>query len=124
MTQDPVVAYINKHPKWQLGLVLLRERLRLSELQETIKWGMPTYCFDGKNVIGIGAFKHHYGMWFFNGAAMQDPKALLINAQQGKTKHMRHWRFQHVDDLDPGLIDQYIGYAIAAQRQVGSNQNP
>jgi uncharacterized protein YdeI (YjbR/CyaY-like superfamily) len=116
MNIDPVNAYIQKHPRWQSSLLLLRQRLLQAKLQEKIKWGMPTYCINNNNLIGLGAFKHHFGLWFFSGSAIDDSDKVLINAQQGKTKHMRQWRFTLGDELNIALIDDYIQRAILAHQ--------
>ena len=57
-----------------------------TELLETIKWGVPVYTLNDKNVLGMGAFKSYVGIWFFQGAFLDDPQKKLINAQEGKTK--------------------------------------
>ena len=35
------------------------------EVEETIKWGMPTFMHAGKNLCGMAAFKQHasFGLW-------------------------------------------------------------
>ncbi|MFZ0490545.1 MAG: DUF1801 domain-containing protein, partial [Salegentibacter sp.] len=60
--------YIAKHQKWDEELNILREMLLSTELGESIKWGAPVYTLNNKNVVGLGAFKNHCGLWFFNGA--------------------------------------------------------
>jgi uncharacterized protein YdeI (YjbR/CyaY-like superfamily) len=37
-----------------------------------LKWGIPTYTVNGKNLVGIGAFKTYVGLWFFNGSFLKD----------------------------------------------------
>jgi hypothetical protein len=41
--------FISKHPQWRELLETLREILRSTELEETIKWGVPVYTLDGRN---------------------------------------------------------------------------
>ena len=41
--------FVTKHPKWRKLLVSLRSILNSTELEETIKWGVPVYTLDGKN---------------------------------------------------------------------------
>jgi hypothetical protein len=36
-------------------------------LEETIKWGMPTFLYRGKIVCGIAGFKAHCALWFWKG---------------------------------------------------------
>jgi len=77
-----------------------------------VKWGAPTYTYDGKNLIAIGGFKHHFGLWFFQGALLADKKKLLVNAQQGKTKAMRQMRFESATEINQKAIEAYIKEAI------------
>ena len=48
---------------------------------------------------------------------MSDPENVLQNAQEGKTKAMRHWKFTSVDGLDKNLIREYIQEAIENQKR-------
>ena len=75
--------------------------------------------FDGKNVVGIGAFKSYVGLWFYQGALLADSKNVLINAQEGKTKALRQWRSQSKRDIDARLIKAYIKEAIGVQQGGG-----
>ena len=62
-----VDEYLLKHPEWQEELVHLQKLINSTALVETVKWGMPTYTINNKNVLGIGAFKSYFGIWFFQG---------------------------------------------------------
>lgn len=109
--------FISKHPKWQDLLLSLRKLLRSTELEETIKWGVPVYTLDGKNVVGITAFKNHAALWFHQGALLSDPAGKLVNAQQGKTRAQGQWRFEEGDDMDKALVLSYVLESIENQRQ-------
>lgn len=36
-------------------------------IEETIKWGMPTFVYQRKIVCGIAGFKAHCALWFWKG---------------------------------------------------------
>ena len=112
-----VDQYIEKHSNFSEKLTILREILLSTELIETVKWGMPTYTITDKNVIGIGSFKAHYGLWFFQGGLLKNKHNVLTNAQEGKTKAMRQWRFTKTSILDKKLLLQYIQEAISNQKK-------
>ena len=97
-------------------ILRLRSILLKTELLETLKWGLPTYQIGGKNVVGIGTFKSYAGLWFFNGSFLKDQSNKLINAQEGKTKGLRQWRFMSVDDIEENLILDYLKEAIQNQK--------
>ncbi len=111
-----VEDFIDANPEWRDELVLLRKTFQTTAMTETIKWGIPTYTVNGKNVAGMGAFKNYVGIWFFQGSFLKDKHKKLINAQEGKTRGMRQWRFNSIDDIEPKLIQAYLQEAIANQK--------
>lgn len=117
MPVKSVEEYIATHPSWEKQLNELRELLLNTELEETIKWGAPVYCLDGKNVIGLAAFKNHCALWFFNGALLNDSAGLLYNAQEDKTKALRQIRFEKQHEIQPKRLQPYIAEAIENQRE-------
>ena len=104
--------YVKGSESWQAELVRLREILNATPLKEEVKWGAPCYTYDGKNVVGIGAFKSYVGLWFHQGALLKDDKKVLINAQEGKTKALRQWRMSSAKDIKPSIIKAYVKEAI------------
>ena len=58
--------FIEKHSQWSEKIIVLRDLLIECGLTETYKWSAPVYTINNKNIISIGAFKNHYGLWFFN----------------------------------------------------------
>lgn len=111
-----VEEYIETHEKYSEALKLLREIMNSTEFEETLKWSIPTYTINGKNVAGIGAFKNHFGIWFFNGVFLKDEEKLLRNAQDGKTKAMRQMIFTSIDEIDKNLVLKYVREAIENQK--------
>ncbi len=112
-----VDAYIEGRENFQDLLTKLRKLALSTDLKETIKWGMPTYTINGKNVIGISAFKNHAGIWFFQGALLKDKSGVLRNAQEGKTQAMRQWVFTQISELNEDLILSYINEAIDNEKK-------
>ena len=111
-----IEEFIAKFPKWKKELTQLIKIIRKSKLEETIKWGMPNFCLDGKMVFGIGAFKNHFGIWYFQGSLLKDEAKVLVNVQEGKTMAMRQWKLDAMDQLDAKLIHAYNQEAIANQK--------
>ncbi|WP_423127816.1 YdeI/OmpD-associated family protein [Gaoshiqia sp. Z1-71] len=119
--KGPVTAeeYILSTGKWQEALIVLREIMLAAGLAETVKWGCPVYTFNSKNICGIAAFKYYAGVWFYQGALLNDKQKKLMNAQAGVTNALRQWRFQSTDEVYENLelIQEYIGEAIENQKQ-------
>lgn len=112
MMENKIIAYLTKHDQWSEVLTEIRQILLKTELTETIKWGMPVYTINNKNVVGLSGFKHHYELWFYQGVFLKDKEKCLVNAQEGKTKAMRHMRFKDVESLNKKRIISYVNEAI------------
>ena len=113
---DQIEKYISKNLKWKDELLQLRAIMLKSGMTETVKWGIPTYTVLGKNVAGLGAFKNYVAIWFFNGVFLKDDHEVLINAQKDKTRGLRQWRFESIDEIDKNLILEYAREAIDNQK--------
>lgn len=104
--------FFNNLSQWRDVLTKLRQLLLSTGLNETLKWGKPTYTADGRNIVGISDFKSYCGLWFFQGALLRDEAKVLVNAQE-TTKGMRSMRFESIKDINEDLIKAYIAEAIA-----------
>ncbi len=109
-------AFIEAQEQYKDELITLREIINSTELDETVKWGMPVYTIDGKNVAGIGSFKSYFGVWFYQGVFLKDKHKKLVNAQEGRTKGMRQWRMNSPDEIDEKLLVEYLEEAIQNQK--------
>jgi uncharacterized protein YdeI (YjbR/CyaY-like superfamily) len=109
-------AYYAKEGPFKEGIAKLRELALQTDFEETLKWGAPVYTINNKNVLGIIAFKSYFGLWFYNGCYLKDPEKMLENAQEGKTKAMRHWKFQSVQDVPAQKVLAYMKEAIVNQK--------
>ncbi|MGB1104732.1 MAG: YdeI/OmpD-associated family protein [Crocinitomicaceae bacterium] len=116
MDEKSVDAYLLKHENWQNLLDSLRNICLDTEMEETVKWGIPTYTFNKKNVVGLAAFKNHVALWFYNGVFLSDKSKKLVNAQEGATKAMRQWRFNNIDEVSPQLVRAYLLEAIENEK--------
>ena len=111
---NSVEEYIEANSHFSEALILLREIINSTELEETLKWSAPVYTINNKNVLGLGAFKNHFGIWFFNGVFLKDEKQLLTNAQE-KTKALRQMRFESFSEIDKNTVLVYVKEAIENQ---------
>lgn len=111
-----VEEYIETTEKWSNELTRLREIILKTEFTETVKWSIPVYTINNKNVVGIAGFKDYFGLWFYQGVFLKDTDQVLINAQEDKTKGMRQWRFTSIDEINEPLILKYLNEAIENQK--------
>ncbi|GAA4975766.1 YdeI/OmpD-associated family protein [Algibacter aquimarinus] len=110
-----VEEYIETNAHFAEELTILRDLINSTELNEAIKWSAPVYDLNGKNILGLGAFKKHFCIWFFNGVFLKDENNLLINAQE-KTKGLRQMRFTSIKDINKNSVLSYVKEAIENQR--------
>ena len=111
-----VEEYIEVNNHFANELTQLRDIINKTELEETVKWSAPVYALNGKNVVGLGAFKNHFGIWFFNGVFLKDEQKILVNAQEGKTKSLRQMRFESMADINKSAVLAYVKEAIENQK--------
>lgn len=104
---------MGKDNKWKEELALIKSIIQKTSLEETIKWGTEVYTHNGKNILGVVGFKNHFTLWFYNGVFLKDERKVLVNAQDGKTKALRQWRFTSKDEINEKLILKYIHEAIS-----------
>src|ERR1700694_4921988 len=77
----------------------------------SIKWGVPFYQRNGKNVCSLAAFKEHVGINFFaSPSVLVDPKKKL----EGGGKSMRMLKVRTASDIDSASILRWLKATIAA----------
>ncbi len=114
---EKIGKYIEMNSNWKKELTLLRSVFQKTELKEEVKWGIPAYTINGNLVAGLGAFKNHYAIWFHQGVFLKDTQKQLVNAQEGKTKALRQWKFSAGDNIDSKLIMTYVLEAITNAKE-------
>ncbi|MGH1383445.1 YdeI/OmpD-associated family protein [Kordia sp.] len=113
-----VSAYVQSFPEWEDKLRTFQQIiLKNPDVEETLKWNIPVYTVNEKNVVGFSAFKTHAGLWFYHGALLTDKANVLVNAQEGKTQAMRHWKFSASDTIPEDLVKKYIDEAVQNQKE-------
>jgi uncharacterized protein YdeI (YjbR/CyaY-like superfamily) len=107
---------MDRSQNWPEEVQRLLQIIRKTGLEETIKWGEKTFTYKGKNVVGCLGFKTHFVLWFYNGVFLSDPYNVLQNAQEGKTKAMRQWRFYAAAEIDEAKILEYVQEALQHEK--------
>jgi uncharacterized protein YdeI (YjbR/CyaY-like superfamily) len=98
-------AYIERaQPFARPILEKVRERVHAAvpDIEEAMKWSHPTYCKDGKIVMGTAAFKAHAAVHFWRGQELGFDTKSGAMGQLGK--------LTHVEQLPPNL-DELIATA-------------
>lgn len=116
MAKKTVQEFLLENEQWIEILEKLKGIIETTELVETVKWNMPVYTINNKNVVALGAFKKHVSLWFTQGVFLTDPYDKLGNDQEDKPKAMRHWRFTKIEQVDEPIVKAYIEEAIQNQK--------
>ncbi|MBA6154319.1 YdeI/OmpD-associated family protein [Gelidibacter maritimus] len=112
---NSIEEYLEVNSHFAEALGILRQIINATELVETLKWNAPVYTLNGKNVLGLGAFKNHFSIWFFNGVFLKDDRNILVSANE-KTKALRQMRFKSIDDINRPTVLAYVKEAIENQK--------
>lgn len=114
-TAKKIEAYIAQAPTFAQPICLkLREIIlkAVPDIQESWKWSSPVYEKNGL-VCGVGAFKQHVNLSFFQGAYLTDPAKILV----GQTsRDMRSVKFKDVSEIIESTLVDYIREAAELKR--------
>ena len=116
-TSPKVDAYLSKAKKWQEEFEKLRMIILDCGLTEELKWGVPCYTFERRNIVLIHGFKEYCALLFFKGALLNDVKSILIQ-QTRNVQAARQIRFTNVREivkLKP-ILKAYIYEAIEVEK--------
>ncbi len=116
-TNPKVDGLLRKAKKWKEELQELRTIILECGLSEEVKWRVPCYTFEKRNVVVIHGFKEYCALLFFKGALLKDPKGILIrqteNVQAGR--QIRFTNVREIIDMEP-ILKAYIREAIEVEK--------
>ena len=98
MSNPKVDFYFKKPGVWQDELSLLRKIVLECGLQEELKWGVPCYTYEERNIVLIHKFKEYCALLFFKGALLKDPDHILIQ-QTKNVQAARQARFTKIAEV-------------------------
>ncbi|MFM2203059.1 MAG: hypothetical protein RLZZ605_23 [Bacteroidota bacterium] len=115
--QEKINAFFEKGSAWQECMQALRKIVLQSSLDETMKWNVPCYMHEGKNILLLHGFKHYCAINFFKGALLSDKEHLLKqqteNVQEGR--QIRYTDALTIKKQAP-ILEAYIKEAIAIEQ--------
>ena len=109
--------FFNRPTQWQEEFEKLRMIVLDCGLTEELKWGVPCYTFEKRNIVLIHGFKEYCALLFFKGALLKDGKGILIQ-QTRNVQAARQIRFTNVREivkLKP-ILKAYINEAIEVEK--------
>jgi uncharacterized protein YdeI (YjbR/CyaY-like superfamily) len=109
--------YISQENKWQEELLKLRKIVLDCQLTEELKWGVPCYTFQNRNIVLIHVFKEYCALLFIKGALLKDASGILIQ-QTNNVQAGRQVRFTNVQEIveKETILKAYIYEAIEVEK--------
>lgn len=103
---------------WRAELELLRQIVNETELKEELKWGVPCYTRNSKNILNISALRDAATIGFYKGALLDDPVGLLQKPGENSqaVRYIKFTSLQEVADNKAHII-HYITQAIAVEKE-------
>ena len=98
-------------------LTLFRTIILDCQLTEELKWGVPCYTFQKRNIVLIHGFKEYCALLFFKGALLHDAHCILIkqteNVQAGR--QIRFTNVREIVEMET-FLKVYIYEAIEVEK--------
>jgi uncharacterized protein YdeI (YjbR/CyaY-like superfamily) len=114
--------------QWPEELKELRKIILECGLTEELKWGVPCYTHQNKNIVLISALRGYCALSFFKGVLLKDPQKILEkpgpNSQSDRV--IKFTSAQQIIELRD-VLKAYISEAIEIEEtglKVESKQNP
>ncbi|MBF9236306.1 YdeI/OmpD-associated family protein [Hymenobacter sp. BT683] len=116
-TNPAVYFYFSKNKQWLEELEKLRTFVLDCGLSEELKWGVPCYTLQQKNVCLLHVFKEYCALLFVKGALLKDAQGLLVQ-QTENTQAARQLRFTNVREIVERevVVKAYVQEAIAIEK--------
>ena len=109
--------FFTKAKEWQEEFEKLRNVILDCGLTEELKWGVPCYTFEKRNIVLIHGFKEYCALLFFKGALLKDARGILIQ-QTENVQAARQIRFTNVREIVKmkPILKAYINEAIEVEK--------
>ncbi len=112
-----VDAYIARSKKWPIEYERLRSIALSCQLTEELKWGVPCYTLQQKNIVLIHGFKDYCAILFHKGSLLKDTHNILIQ-QTENVQAARQIRFANIDEVieKETIVKAYIYEAMELEK--------
>lgn len=116
-TNPKIDEYINESKNWRDEFIKLRMTVLDCDLNEELKWGVPCYTFQNKNIVLIHGFKEYCALLFFKGVLLKDAEGILIkqteNVQAGR--QIRFTDVRGIVEMET-VLKAYVHEAIEIEK--------
>jgi uncharacterized protein YdeI (YjbR/CyaY-like superfamily) len=112
-----VDVFLRETKNWREEMDKLRMTILDCQLTEELKWGLPCYTYEKKNIVIIQGFKEYCAVMFFKGSLLKDVNGILTKPGES-TQAGRQIRFTNVHEIiekEP-ILTAYINEAIDVEK--------
>lgn len=96
---------------------MLRKIILDCGLKEELKWGVPCYTLNGKNVVLMHGFKEYCALLFHKGALLKETEGILVQ-QTENVQAARQIRFTGTEEIEEleAVLKAYIFEAMEVEK--------
>ena len=109
--------FFYKDSKWKKEYRVLRTIVLDCGLTEELKWGVPCYTYNNRNIVLIHGFKEYCALLFHKGSLLNDTDKILIqqteNVQSGR--QIRFTNLEKIEALE-FILKTYVYEAIEVEK--------
>lgn len=104
---------------WQKEVLELREMVLAMGLKEEMKWGVPCFTVDGKNVLSVAALKDAAVISFFKGALIENDPSKILAKPGESSASFRYVKIRSIEELvsHEDAIEALILQAIQIEKE-------
>lgn len=108
-----VDKFLKESKHWQKEIAVVRAILLKTKLEENLKWRLPCYSHNGKNVAIIQPFKACLALMFFKGTLIKDSKGILkeVGPNSQAARRFEFSSVQEINKIAP-VIKAYLQEAM------------
>ena len=112
-----VDVFLSKLTMWREEFEKLRMIILDCQLTEELKWGVPCYTFQNRNLVLIHGFKEYCALLFFKGALLKDTHGILIRQTKNvqASRQIRFSSLREIIELEP-ILKACIHEAIEVEK--------
>lgn len=102
---------------WRKELKMLRKIVLKSGLTEEVKWGVPCYTSENKNIVTVSAFNDFACLSFFKGVLLSDSAKILVKPGES-SQSARLIKYTNTKEISAqaDVIFAYIQEAIQIEK--------
>ncbi|MGA3015160.1 MAG: YdeI family protein [Bacteroidales bacterium] len=112
-----VDIFLSNANKWQAEFKKLRMLILDCQLTEELKWGVPCYIFQNRNIVLMHGFKEYCALLFFKGALLNDSHGILIRQTENvqASRQIRFTSIRKIVEMET-ILKAYIYEAIEVEK--------